>query len=70
MDNDLHAMHQNAFSALTAEQDGKVQNKLDALEKMENSSKRLTEALYSLNDELQTKAQSVMDDPGNQDILF
>ncbi len=70
MNNDLSAMHTNAFNALTAEKEGQVQDKLDALGKMEDSSRRLTDALCGLNAELQTMAKSVMEDPSNQDILF
>lgn len=70
MEHELVSMHKAAYSALVAATDGNVKEKLANLETMETFSSQLTTDLCNLNEELQSMAQAVMDNPEGEDILF
>ncbi len=66
----LIAMHEAAYNALVATQNGLVKPKITHLENMESQSQALIKGLCSLNDDLQVMAHAAMDADDNEDVLF
>jgi len=66
----LISMHTSAYEALKSIKNKSVQDKLQYLERMEESSNELIHSLSSFNDDLHAMAQSAMDSDEDEDVLF
>lgn len=66
----LIALHDNAYSALTAAHQGSSNEKLTHLKYMEDASNSLIHLLENLNEELQTMAKMAKEDSDNDSVLF